>query len=95
MFKLSGMFRGRAGESQFPTGESGVIVPTQKRGAAYAYRICVKKAAFRAHTEKNGFIRTTLCPIHRNDQKFGWWDMVTLVALIGGGLALARVLMAH
>jgi len=56
----------------------------------------VKKAVFRAETGKNGFIRTTLTPSHcKNDPTFGWWDMLTLIALIGGGLALARVLMAH
>jgi hypothetical protein len=56
----------------------------------------VKKAVFRAESGKNGFIRATLTPVNdKNPTKFGWWDMITLAALIAGGLALARVLMAH
>lgn len=56
----------------------------------------VKKVVFRAEPGKNGFIRSTLTPLsNRRELKFGWWDMVTLAALVVGGLALARVLMAH
>jgi hypothetical protein len=56
----------------------------------------VKKVVFRAEPGKTGFIRSTLTPLsHRGETKFGWWDMVTLAALVAGGLALARVLMAH
>jgi hypothetical protein len=56
----------------------------------------VKKVVFRAEPGKTGFIRGTLTPMdHKQQVKFGWWDMVTLAALVAGGLALARVLMAH
>ena len=56
----------------------------------------VKKVFYRAEQGKTGFIRSTLTPIdHKHQVRFGWWDMVTLAALIVGGLALARVLMAH
>jgi hypothetical protein len=65
-------------------------------GAAYANRTRVKKAVFRATPGKNGFIRTTLTPVNdKNCVKFSLWDMFTLGALVVGGLALARVLMAH
>ena len=56
----------------------------------------VKKVIFRAEPGKTGFVRGALNPLsHRHETRFGWWDMVTLAALVLGGLALARVLMAH
>jgi hypothetical protein len=56
----------------------------------------VKKVVFRAEPGKTGFVRGTLPPLsHKHECTFGWWDMVTLAALIAGSLALARVLMAH
>lgn len=56
----------------------------------------VKKVVFRADPGKTGFVRSTFTPLdHKHQVKFGWWDMVTLAALVAGGLALARVLMAH
>ena len=56
----------------------------------------VKKVVFRAEAGKSAFVRGTLTPVSsKQEVRFGWWDMVTLAALIVGGLALARVLMAH
>jgi hypothetical protein len=74
---------------------SASVAVAHKHGPAYAHRSYVKKAVFRAHPGKNGFIRTSLSTAHKHEPRFGWWDMVTLAALIVGGLALARVLMAH
>jgi hypothetical protein len=56
----------------------------------------VKKVVYRAEPGKTGLIRSTFTPIdHKHEVRFGWWDMITLAALVVGGLALARVLMAH
>jgi len=56
----------------------------------------VKKAVFRLTTGAKGFIHTTLAPVQdRVEPKFGWSELVTLMALVVGGLALARVVLAH
>ena len=56
----------------------------------------MKKAAFRLTAGTKGFIHTTLAPIQdRIEPKFGWSELITLTALIVGGLALARVMLAH
>ena len=56
----------------------------------------VKRAVFKVQPGKNGFIRTTLCPVNdRRELKLTWGDVLTLAALVIGGLALARVLLAH
>jgi hypothetical protein len=55
----------------------------------------VKRAVFKVQP-KNGFIRSTLCPVNdRRELRLTWGDLLTLAALVIGGLALARVLLAH
>ena len=62
----------------------------------YALGCCVKRAVFKAHPGKNSFIRATLAPVNdRSENRLSWSDILTLVALVIGGLALARVLLAH
>ena len=55
----------------------------------------VKKAAFRVTQGKSGFIRAFLTPCNEKPARFGWGDVVTLVALVVGILALARIILAH
>jgi len=56
----------------------------------------VKKASFKAEPARNGFIRTTISPVHDDHEaRFGWCDILMLVALIVGVVAVARVLLAH
>jgi len=56
----------------------------------------VKKAVFKTGPAKNGFIQGTLAPVNdKQEEKFGWGDIVTLIALIVGVLALARVVLTH
>jgi hypothetical protein len=56
----------------------------------------VKKAVFKGVPSKNGFIQTTLAPVNdKNEGRFGWGDVATLIALIIGLFALARVLLKH
>jgi hypothetical protein len=56
----------------------------------------VKKAVFKTGPSKNGFIQGTLAPVnHKQEARFGWGDVVTLIALIVGVLALARVILTH
>src|SRR5207237_4302917 len=80
---------------------NGLIFSSFSALTAAAWRVLcsnpsVKKVVFRAQPGRDGFIRSTLTPLQQKQQtRFGWWDMVTLAALIVGALALARVLMAH
>jgi hypothetical protein len=56
----------------------------------------VKKAIFKAGATKNGFIQGTLAPVNdKREGRFGWGDVVTLIALTLGLLALARVILTH
>jgi len=55
----------------------------------------VKKAAFKS-PGKSGFIRAILTPCNgKQDARFGWGDILTLMALVIGILALARIILAH
>ena len=65
-------------------------------GPAYAKGSIVKKVVFRVAQGKSGFIRTILSPCNeKRDARFGWGDVVTLMALVIGILALARIILAH
>jgi len=56
----------------------------------------VKKAVIKPGPAKNGFIQATLAPVNDKEEgRFGWGDVVTLMALIAGVLALARVVLTH
>ena len=56
----------------------------------------MKRAVYKVQPTKNGFIRSTLCPVNdRRELKLTWGDLLTLAALVIGGLALARVLLAQ
>jgi hypothetical protein len=56
----------------------------------------VKKASFKTSPSKNGFIQGTLAPVNdKQEGRFGWGDIVTLIALTIGLLALARVILTH
>jgi hypothetical protein len=56
----------------------------------------VKKPIFKAGSSKNGFIQGTLAPVNnKHEGRFGWGDIVTLIALTIGLLALARVVLTH
>ncbi len=56
----------------------------------------MKRAVYKVQPSKNGFIRSTLCPVNdRRELRLTWGDLLTLAALVIGGLALARVLLAH
>jgi len=65
-------------------------------GAGYAPSGGVKKASFKSGPSKNGFIQGTLAPVNdKQEGRFGWADIVTLIALTVGLLALARVVLTH
>ena len=56
----------------------------------------MNRAIFKAGPKKGGFIRTTLAPVSdKNDDRLGVLDVVLLISLIGGGIALMRYLLAH
>jgi hypothetical protein len=56
----------------------------------------VKKAVFKTGPAKNGFIQGTLAPVNdKHEARFGWGDVVMLIALIVGLLALARWILTH
>jgi hypothetical protein len=56
----------------------------------------VKKAGSKGAPSKNGFIQATLAPVNdKNEGRFGWGDVVTIIALITGLFALARLLLKH
>ena len=56
----------------------------------------MKRAAFKAHPDKAGWIRTTLCPVNdRRDATFGIIDIVMFLSLVVGVVAAARLLIAH
>jgi hypothetical protein len=56
----------------------------------------MNRAIFKAGPKKGSFIRTNLAPISdRNDDRLGVLDVVLLIALVGGGIALMRFLLAH
>jgi hypothetical protein len=55
----------------------------------------MRRAVFRAEPGK-GFIRTTLAPVNdRQLSRFGFADVLMLLALILAALAIARVLLAR
>jgi hypothetical protein len=65
-------------------------------GPAYAKPTTVKKAVFKATPGKPGFIRAMIAPCNeKQEPRFGWGDIITLMALIIGILALARIVLAH
>jgi uncharacterized ion transporter superfamily protein YfcC len=56
----------------------------------------VKKAVTKVGRGKAGFIRNTIAPVHDDhDTRFGLVDVMMIVALIGGTVAIARLLLAH
>ncbi len=51
---------------------------------------------FKTDTSRSGFIRSTLAPIDsKKEARFGLLDIVLLVGLVLGVLALMRLLLAH
>jgi hypothetical protein len=56
----------------------------------------MNRAIFKAGPKKGGFIRSTLAPVNdKNDDRLGFLDVTLLIALIGGGIAVMRYLLAH
>lgn len=56
----------------------------------------MKRAAFKLHPERGGWLRTTIAPINDKDQPiFGVVDVVMLVSLVLMVVALARLLLAR
>ena len=56
----------------------------------------VKKAVTKGGRSKAGFIRSTISPVHDDhDSRFGLVDVMMIVALIGGTIAIARFFLAH
>jgi hypothetical protein len=56
----------------------------------------MKRATFKLHQDKNGWLRTTLGPVnHKDDFRFGAMDICMLMALVLGTAAVARLLIAH
>jgi hypothetical protein len=69
---------------------------SDKSGALYAANQMVKKAVTKSGRNKAGFIRTTLAPVNDDHEtRFGLVDVLLIVALIGGTVAMARWLLAH
>jgi len=60
------------------------------------YRPYMNRAIFKAGPQKGSFIRTNLATVSdKHDDRLGVLDVVMLIALIGGGIALMRYLLAH
>ena len=56
----------------------------------------MKRAAFKAHPAKGGWIRTTIAPINnKNEATFGSMDVVLFAGLVIMVAAIARLLLAH
>ena len=56
----------------------------------------MRRAGFKLHPYKGGWIRATLCPLNdRRDTRFGTMDFCMLFALITVVVAIARVLIAR
>lgn len=56
----------------------------------------MKRALFKLDAGKGGFIRTTLAPIsERGVPRLGAMDVLMVLALVVGAVAVARVLVAH
>ena len=56
----------------------------------------MKKAVTKGGRSKAGFIRSTISPVHDDhDSRFGLVDVMMIVALIGGTIAIARFFLAH
>jgi hypothetical protein len=56
----------------------------------------MKRAAFKVHPSKGGWIRTTIAPINdRREATLGLSDVLMFMALVVGTVAVARVLLAH
>lgn len=56
----------------------------------------MKRASFKIHPDRTGWIRTTLCPINdKHEATFGVVDIVMFVALVLGVMAVARIVIGH
>ena len=56
----------------------------------------MKRAAFKLHPAKGGWIRTTLAPLNdKRDAHFGAMDMFMFFALVAIVVAVARALIAR
>ena len=56
----------------------------------------MKRAAFKLHPAKGGWIRTTLAPMNdKREARFGAIDMFMFFALVAVVVAVARVLIAR
>ena len=61
-----------------------------------AIKMAMKRAAFKIHPAKGGWIRTTIAPIGDKQMlTFGPLDLVLLTTLVAAVVAVARVLIAH
>ena len=56
----------------------------------------MKRAGFKAHPDRAGWIRTTLCPVNdKHRDTFRIVDIVMFTALVLGVFSVARLLIAH
>ncbi len=56
----------------------------------------MKHAGFKVQPARGGWLQTTLWPINeKHDSVFGFMDIVMFAALVGGTIAIARILIAH
>src|SRR5258706_11275485 len=66
------------------------------RWPGLCYRSVMIRAIFKAGPKKGGFIRTTLAPVNdKSDDRLWFFDVAMLLALVGGGIAIMRYLLAH
>ena len=65
-------------------------------GVGFALPTYVKKASFKLTPARGGWIRNTISPVHdKTEAKFGLIDIVVLISLVVGTVAVARVFLAH
>ncbi len=56
----------------------------------------MKRAVFKVHPDKGGWLKTTLCPISdKHEANFGVMDVMMFAALVLCTAAVARLLIAH
>jgi hypothetical protein len=56
----------------------------------------MKRAAFKLHPTKGGWIRTTIAPINdKREARFGVLDILMFMALVAATIAIARLILAH
>jgi len=79
------------GNQQFGGGH-----PTERLACNLLFSLAMKRASYRVHHGRGGWIRTTLSPINnKREGRFGAIDILMFVALVVLTIGAARFFLAH